>query len=110
MLSVYTRLFVWLLTLFLVFTNVYLIWEYMFFSQDGVATEVFAPVLCFLTLLYVSCVYYIGKDDVDAFWLSSGLCNVGGNKFECLEVTSDDTMIDISSGSTTPGSENSLTL
>ena len=71
MLGIYARLFIWLITVFLVFTNVYLIWEYMFFSQNTLTAEVFIPVLIFLTLVYLFCIYHIGKDDVDAFGVSS---------------------------------------
>lgn len=71
MLSIHTRLLIWLLTLFLVFTNVYLIWEYMFFSQVTIPSSLFIPLLCLLTLLYIFCIYHVGKEDVDACLLSS---------------------------------------
>mmetsp|Transcript_15377 Transcript_15377/g.25595 ORF Transcript_15377/g.25595 Transcript_15377/m.25595 type:complete len:159 (-) Transcript_15377:66-542(-) len=72
--SVYARVFIWAITLFLVFTNVYLIWEYMFFAQDRIAPQEFIPVLSLLSLLYLVCIYQIGKEDLESCWVSCGAC------------------------------------
>lgn len=42
----------------------------MLLSQASIPPEVFIPVLCFFTILYLFFIYHVGKDDVDACALS----------------------------------------
>jgi hypothetical protein len=78
--SVHARIFIWTIPIFLVFTNVYLVWEHMFLEQDHISVIVFVPVLVFLTLMYLICLYLIGKDDLHGFGQYSFHCLESGDK------------------------------
>ena len=71
MLGDISRLLLWILTIFLVFTNIYVVWEYLFLYQDTFTAELYIPVLCILTLFYVVAVYLVGKEDIDGFLILS---------------------------------------
>ena len=65
MVGIFPRVCVWSVTVFLIFTNVYLVWEYVMLDQ-GVSVGLYVPVLCIATILYIFCVYLVGRDDINA--------------------------------------------